>query len=56
MFFGIGCDIDLRRQSLETIQARFGAAELGELRYYNPAIHAAAFALPNYMRTLIAGV
>jgi len=49
-------DIDLRRQSLETIQARFGAAELGELRYYNPAIHAAAFALPNYMRTLIAGV
>jgi len=45
-------DTDLRRQSQETIQARFDALGI-DTQYYNPAIHVASFALPNYMRKLI---
>ncbi len=45
-------DENLRRQSLETIQARFDALGI-DTQYYNPAIHVAAFALPNFMLKLI---
>jgi spermidine synthase len=41
-------DADLRRQSMETIQARYDALGI-ETQYYNPAIHVAAFALPNFI-------
>nr|VXZ88549.1 Spermidine synthase [Klebsiella pneumoniae] len=38
----------LRHLSSEIIQARFHKANL-TCRYYNPAIHTAAFALPQYL-------
>ena len=38
----------LRHLSTEIIQARFHSAGL-KCRYYNPAIHTAAFALPQYL-------
>lgn len=38
----------LRKVSLETLQQRFAAANLNS-RYYNPAIHQASFALPQYI-------
>lgn len=37
-----------REQSLDTILQRFQAADI-KTRYYNPAIHLAAFALPQYV-------
>ncbi len=44
-----GCDnLELRQLPLETIQQRFDAANF-TTRYYNPAIHVAAFALPQYV-------
>jgi spermidine synthase len=45
-------DAALRQQSVETIQARFDALGI-DTQYYNPAIHVAAFALPNFMLKLI---
>jgi len=45
-------DADLRWQSLETIQKRFDALGI-DTQYYNPAIHVASFALPNYIVKLI---
>lgn len=49
MTFARATDNDaLRHLSSEIIQARFHAAGL-KCRYYNPAIHAAAFALPQYL-------
>ncbi|ONN67900.1 hypothetical protein, partial [Herbaspirillum sp. VT-16-41] len=39
----------LRHLSSEIIQARFHNADL-TCRYYNPAIHTAAFALPQYLQ------
>ncbi|MCP6612106.1 polyamine aminopropyltransferase, partial [Klebsiella pneumoniae] len=39
----------LRDLSNEIIQARFHKANL-KCRYYNPAIHKAAFALPQYLQ------
>ena len=45
-------DADLRRQSVTKIQARFDALGI-DTQYYNPAIHAAAFALPNFIVKLI---
>lgn len=47
-------DADLRWQSLETIQARFDALGI-DTQYYNPGMHVAAFALPNYMLKLVDG-
>ncbi len=43
---------DLRRQSPETIEQRFNALEI-ETRYYNPQVHVASFALPNFIVKLI---
>ena len=43
----------LRHLSTEIIQARFHASGL-KCRYYNPAIHTAAFALPQYLQDALA--
>ena len=45
-------DKDMRRHGAETIQARFKVLAT-DTQYYNPGIHVAAFALPNYMLKLI---
>lgn len=46
-------DPALRQHDLKTIQTRFADAGL-PCRYYNPAIHAAAFALPQYLNDALA--
>lgn len=43
---------DLRAVDLSTLKARFESANI-ETRYYNPEIHQAAFALPQYVRDAI---
>jgi spermidine synthase len=43
---------DHRTHAGETIAARFKASKI-KTRYYNPDIHLAAFALPNYVRDLM---
>ncbi|EFD4228231.1 polyamine aminopropyltransferase, partial [Escherichia coli] len=43
----------LRHLSTEIIQARFLASGL-KCRYYNPAVHTAAFALPQYLQDALA--
>jgi len=45
-------DESLRKQTVEQIQARYDAAGL-ETRYYNPEVHVASFALPNYVKVLM---
>ncbi len=53
MAFGWACDDEaLRRQPLDIMTQRFERAAF-ETRYYTPAIHQAAFALPQYMMTAI---
>ena len=53
MAFGWGCDDAARRQvSLATLEQRYRASGI-ETRYYNPAVHLGAFALPNYIADLI---
>lgn len=52
MAFGWGCDDPAKRQvSLETLEQRYAEAGI-ETRYYNPAVHLGAFALPNYIADL----
>jgi spermidine synthase len=48
-------DPALRQTPLETLQSRFAEAQL-ETRYYTPAMHRAAFALPRYVEELVAGI
>ena len=49
MTFAWGSDNPAHRQvSLSTLAERFQAAKL-QTRYYNPAIHQGAFALPQYV-------
>ena len=45
-------DASLRKVPLETLQARFSAAAI-DTRYYTPAVHKGAFALPPYIAELI---
>jgi spermidine synthase len=53
MTLGWGCkDANLRNVPRETIESRYKAANLSSTKYYNPAIHFAAFALPNYIERL----
>ncbi|WP_223302711.1 polyamine aminopropyltransferase [Halotalea alkalilenta] len=53
MAFGWGAlDPESRRVPLDELERRFAASGL-KTRYYNPAIHQAAFALPQYMLELI---
>ncbi len=55
MAFGWGTDNrTLRHVELPVLQARFEKSGL-QTRYYNPAIHQAAFALPQYMLESLAG-
>ncbi|WP_435659463.1 polyamine aminopropyltransferase [Leisingera caerulea] len=52
MAFGWGSHSDQARNvSLEDLQARFAAAGI-DTGYYNPEVHKAAFALPNYVKKL----
>jgi spermidine synthase len=54
MSFGWGTnDLSLRNVSIDELQTRYDAANL-KCRYYNPQIHKAAFALPQYMLDAIA--
>jgi spermidine synthase len=53
MAFGWGCDDAAKRQvDLATLEQRYTASGI-ETRYYNPAVHLGAFALPNYVVDLI---
>lgn len=53
MAFGWGSDdVEKRRVDLATLEQRYRDAGI-ETRYYNPAVHQAAFALPNYVAELI---
>ncbi|MEM6972327.1 MAG: polyamine aminopropyltransferase [Pseudomonadota bacterium] len=52
MAFGWATDGGARCTDLAVLQARFDAAAI-ETRYYTPAVHAAAFALPGYVAALL---
>ncbi len=53
MAFGWGSDDPAKRRvSLETLEQRFRDAGIAT-RYYNPAVHPAAFALPTYIAEMI---
>jgi spermidine synthase len=53
MAFGWGSDDVAKRQvGLETLQQRYEASGIAT-RYYNPAVHQAAFALPNCVAELL---
>ena len=45
-------DASLRRLPLDELAQRYAAAGIAT-RYYNPEVHLAAFALPNYVKALI---
>lgn len=47
------CDRDITDVDPRQVFARFDKAKLPALRYYNPEIHFAAFALPNFVAGLI---
>lgn len=49
MTFARATDNDVLRHLHRIIRARFHRAGL-KCRYYNPAIHTAAFALPQYLQ------
>jgi spermidine synthase len=44
-----------RALAAEAVVARMRERRIGALRYYNPEVHAALFALPNFVRELTAG-
>jgi spermidine synthase len=49
MAFGWACDnLEVRRQGLTTLQRRFSTSGIAT-RYYSPAIHRSAFALPRFL-------
>jgi spermidine synthase len=53
MAFGWASDEKAHREvSLETLEKRYADAGI-ETRYYNPEVHKAAFALPNYIKELL---
>ena len=53
MAFGWGSDDAAKRQvSLATLEQRFKESGIAT-RYYNPAVHQAAFALPNYIAEMV---
>ena len=53
MVFGWGTDNkNLRQIPLQTLQERFQASEIAT-RYYNPAIHQASFAMPQYLQEAV---
>jgi spermidine synthase len=52
MAFGWGTDGAARRVDLPTLEARYAASGI-TTRYYTPAVHLGAFALPGYVQKLI---
>ncbi|MBU6285140.1 MAG: polyamine aminopropyltransferase [Betaproteobacteria bacterium] len=44
---------DPRRCSAQTVNDRLHTNRIGELSYYNPEVHTALFALPNYLKRLL---
>jgi spermidine synthase len=52
MAFGWGTDGQARATPLDTLRARFEGSGV-RTRYYTPEVHAAAFALPAYVRKLL---
>lgn len=52
MAFGWGTDGAARATPVETLRARYDASGI-DARYYTPEVHAAAFALPAYVRALL---
>jgi spermidine synthase len=53
MAFGWGTDdLDLRRLPLATLHDRYAASAI-ETRYYTPAVHQAAFALPGFIGEIV---
>jgi spermidine synthase len=53
MAFGWGCDDAAKRHvSLAALEQRYKESGIAT-RYYNPAVHQAAFALPNYITEVI---
>ena len=53
MLFGWATDdASLRGGSVETLRERYAAAGI-RTRYYNPEVHVASFALPQYVRELV---
>lgn len=53
MAFGWGTDGQARETPEQVLEGRMGAAGLTGLRYYTPAVHKAAFALPGYVSRLV---
>ena len=53
MAFGWGTDGAARQAPVETLRARYRESGI-RTRYYTPEVHAAAFALPGYVRALVA--
>lgn len=53
MAFGWGTDGDARDVTVETLEARLAATGIEGLRYYSPAVHKGAFALPGYVSRLL---
>jgi len=51
MAFGWATDGDARQVPLGVLEGRFAAAGI-DMRYYTPAVHKAAFALPGYVNKL----
>ena len=47
-------DAGLRGLAIDLLEARFAASGI-KTRYYAPDVHLAAFALPPYVRQLVAG-
>lgn len=48
-------DLSKRQQSLDVIQQRYQQSGI-ETRYYNPAVHVGAFALPQYIHQALADI
>ncbi len=47
--------LDPRAADAQTIQQRLQSRGIGALQYYNPEVHGALFALPNFYRALMPG-
>ena len=55
--WGFACasdSLDPRRVAPEEVERRLAARGVGDLQYYNGEVHRAMFALPNYVKALVA--
>lgn len=53
MTLGWAADWDIRKVSPAVLEKRMKASQIKGLKYYNPAVGQAAFALPNYIQALM---